>query len=102
MKIYYFILKLLRRIYSVFFLNKKINYKLGPNVISDADMASKKIYDLLVSNKPCMITRFGSTEAGILSNYIGINSNYRSILDFIRCKCPPWWWEKSRTRYFNL
>ena len=66
MKIYYFILIVLKKIYSMvywrpggrkyiagssnsnLFLNKKIYYRSSFNVIYDADIASEKIYNLLV------------------------------------------------------
>ena len=102
MKIYYFILITLKKIYSIFFLNKKIYYRSSFNVIYDANIVSEKIYNLLVSNKPCMIARLGSNEAGIASNYTGINSNHRSILNFIKGDCPPWWWNKRNFKGFNL
>ena len=103
MKIYYLILLTLRKFYLIIFSKKQNSFIVEyDNVINDADVVSEKIYDLLISNKPCMIARFGVNESEILSNYIGINSNYRSILNFIKVKCPPWWWEKSITRNFNL
>ena len=110
MKIYYFILIALKKIYSIFFLNKKIYYRSSFNVIYrssfnviyDADIVSEKIYNLLVSNKPCMIARLGANEASIASNYTGINSNHRSILNFITGNCPPWWWNKRSFKSFNL
>jgi len=102
MKIYYFILRVLRKIYYVFFLNEKKLFEDTPDVISDADIASEKIYDLLVSDKPCMITRFGANEASILSNYIAINGRYRSAWNFIRSKSPAWWWDKNTIRDLHV
>lgn len=36
--------------------------------------ASQVIYDLLVSDKPCMITRFGSVELNCVINYLDVKS----------------------------
>ena len=103
MKIYYLILLFLRKIYSSIFLDTSSKKEhILDNVINDADVVSEKIYDLLISNKPCMIARFGSEQAGILNNYLGINSNHRSILDFILDKSPPWWWNKNSFKTFNI
>ena len=97
MKIYYLFLTILRRVYLFFFPIKRKPLIVNTN---DADMASDRIYNLLVSNKPCMIARFGATETNVLKNYIGINTDHRSILDFIRNKCPSWWWNKKTLRNF--
>jgi len=97
MKIYYLFLTILKRVYLFFFPIKREPFILNTN---DADMASDRIYNLLVSNKPCMIARFGATETNVLKNYIGINTDHRSILDFIRNKCPSWWWNKRILRNF--
>jgi len=98
-KFYYFILKILKNIYLLFFREKRKPFILNTN---DADIASDKIYNLLVSNKPCMIARFGATESTVLKNYIGINTDHHSILDFIRNKCPPWWWNENILKNFNI
>ena len=65
-------------------------------------MVSNKIYDSLISDKPCMIGRFGATESNILKNYIGINSKHRSALDFISNKSAPWWWNKNILANFQM
>lgn len=61
----------------------------------DPDIASEMIYNLLESNRPCMIARFGSTELLALVNYLGVNSKKHSILDYIRGRQPEWWWNKN-------
>ena len=38
--------------------------------ILDRNKANEAIYKLLISDKPCMISRFGSGEIGIVTNYI--------------------------------
>ena len=81
MEIYYLFLTILKKINLFFFPIKRKLFILNTD---DANIASDKIYNLLSSSKPCMIARFGFTEANVLKNYIGINSKHRSILDFIR------------------
>lgn len=56
----------------------------------DADHVSDIIYQALQSDKPCMITRFGSVELGCIVNYLGVKN--KNILDYIRGKAEPWWW----------
>jgi hypothetical protein len=99
MNYYYLILKILKRTYLFFF---PINLKLFFPNANDADRASEKIYSLLISDKPCMIARFGANESNVLKSYIRINSKHRSILDFIRGKSAPWWWNKNILRNFNF
>ena len=99
MEIYHLILKSLKNIYLFFFSIKKKPLILN---IKNAEIASDKIYNLLISDKPCMVARFGANESNVLKNYIGINSKHRSILDFIRGKSAPWWWNKNILRNFNF
>ena len=61
----------------------------------DPDKASEMIYNLLISDEPCMIARFGSTELSALVNYLGVNSKHHSILKYIRVEQPEWWWNKN-------
>lgn len=61
-----------------------------------ADEASFDIYQLLVSDKPCMIARYGSTELYCLSNYLSIKRGKKNILGFIRFETEPWWWIHKR------
>ena len=61
----------------------------------DPDKASEMIYNLLISDEPCMIARFGSTELSALVNYLGVNSKHHSILKYIRGEQPEWWWNKN-------
>jgi hypothetical protein len=99
MNYYYLILKIFKNIYLFIFPIKCKPFILNTN---DADKASEKIYSLLNSNEPCMIARFGATESNVLKNYIGVKSNHRSILNFIRGKSAPWWWNKNILRNFKV
>ena len=99
MNYYYSILKIFKNIYLIIFPIKRKPFILNTN---DADKASEKIYSLLNSNEPCMIARFGATESNVLKNYIGVKSNHRSILNFIRGKSAPWWWNKNILRNFKV
>ena len=68
-------------------------YRLNkPDCISDPDLASEIIYDLLISNKPVMIARFGSTELACLQNYLGVKSPTHSWSQYILGSQDAWWW----------
>jgi hypothetical protein len=80
---------------------RKINYKLfgvaksKPICEQDPDEASKYIYKTLISDKPCMIARFGSTELTCLTNYLGVKEQKKQLFKYIRGQSYPWWWEEA-------
>lgn len=79
------------------FFRKLLN---GPKVIerdyiNDPDQVSNLVYDRLVSNSPCMIARFGSTELTCLANYLGIHHHKRRIKQYIKGTGAPWWWDNK-------
>lgn len=61
----------------------------------DRQKANNLIFDLLSSEKPCMISRFGTGEIGIIVNYLGVHNNknlLNRILDYVTSnKGLPWW-----------
>jgi hypothetical protein len=77
----------------------KIDIK--PECIQDAELASVIIYEALMSDKPCMIGRFGAFELSVLVNYLGVLEGENKI-DFIRSKQPQWWWQESLIKSFNI
>lgn len=83
---------------------RKISGKKFYPPICDCDRQSSndKIYNLLVSGKPCMISRFGTTEINCINNYLCVH-NQRSYLkkcwDYITDKThTPWW----NTEHFKI
>lgn len=50
---------------------------------------------MLVSEKPCMISRFGSTELSTIVGFLEIKKNRHSIIKYIKGECAPWWNKKS-------
>jgi hypothetical protein len=84
-----FTLKALRKIYAKTFSVKSLD---RPESIQDAEIASKLIYDKLMSEEPCMIARFGANELATMVNYIGIKNMHHSIFSYIRGEIPEWWW----------
>jgi hypothetical protein len=71
----------------------------------DRQSANDKIYTLLQSNKPVMITRFGTTELLCINNYLCIHSNksyFRKIIDYITDKTLTPWWFKDNFKYMTI
>lgn len=71
---------------------KKILHSLEiPERVIDIEEANNIIYEALVSSKPCMIARFGSTELNEIVSYIG-NKYYKgNVLGYILGRTPKWW-----------
>lgn len=85
-------LKVLRKIYGKLFKSESATYDRG---ITDPDVASEQIYNLLATGKPCMIARYGSTEMFALTNYLGVTEKHNSAWKYIQGKQSAWWWEDN-------
>ena len=92
------ILKSLRKAYQKLFVPAPQPYDRG---ITDPDEASKVIYDMLASGKPCMIARYGAFELATIVNYLGVTSSHPSAWKFIRGQQPQWWWNRNLMRYMQ-
>jgi hypothetical protein len=95
------ILKIIKKIY--FILSHKEpafgrNWKMFSNKIYANDL----IYEYLVSEKPCMIARFGSTEMLCLTNYLGVKNKEVKRIDFIKGKSLMWWWEPGTINQLQI
>lgn len=87
-----FTLKILRKLYGKAFGV----YQIPPlQCEKNPDKASEMIYNLLASEQPCMIARFGATEMSAIINYLGVNSECHSLGKFIKGEQPEWWWNKN-------
>lgn len=90
MKLKDVVLKGLRKTYRK--LSGKVFYP--ENYILDRQIANDLIFNLLSSDRPCMISRFGSGEIGVVMNYLSIHekkrmkSYFRYIFDDYGL---PWW-----------
>ena len=89
-------LKTIRKLYQ---LVKPDSSAFGRNwkLFSNKEYANELIYQKLISDKPCMIARFGSTEMLCLTNYIGVKhqNTFKNYSGFVKYQTPPWWWETS-------
>lgn len=86
------ILKIVRKIYLKIFISKDV---LTPECINDSEVSSQLIYDALVSDAPCMIARFGSTELLCLRNYLGVKHDKGAFFNYINGTAQAWWWEEN-------
>lgn len=86
-----YIIKGLRKVYKKIFRNSFPN----PPCEKDRQKSNDLILELLQTDKPCMISRFGTGEIGILVNYLAVHANqnlFRRSLDYItNNKGLPWW-----------
>lgn len=67
--------------------------------------ANDKIYNLLISDKPCMIARFGTTELICINTYLCINSRdpfYQKIWKYISDKTHLPWWDNQIFKYMDV
>ena len=90
----HYALKFLRRkVYPIFFKP----HQLPPlECEEDLDRANQMIYDLLASNKPCMIGRFGGFEMYTAINYMFISGHYpHSVWKYIQGEGWEWWWNNK-------
>jgi hypothetical protein len=88
-------LEFIRRVYNYFSKNEK-----QPLLPLDytGQVASNYIRNMLMSDKPCMIARFGSIELDCVINYLSINSREHilsKIVNYITDKKAGFWWEKD-------
>lgn len=88
------LLKVFRKVYRK--LHKGPDtHQILPQTHFDADEASRHIYSLLMSDLPCMIARFGSTELSCICNYLSIKNPVHNYWEFIKGERECWWWDSS-------
>ncbi len=94
-KLSIFVLKASRKIYAKIFGGYKLP---ALEREEDPDKVSDMIYNLLESDKPCMIARYGATELSAIVNYLGVSDKKTSCIKYIKGQCTQWWWDE---RVFN-
>ena len=88
------LLKILKKTNSLIF-QKESSFGRNWNMFSNKTYSNDLIYDYLVSEKPCMIARFGSTEMLCLINYLGVKKREVERINFIKGKSLMWWWDQK-------
>lgn len=77
----------------------------NPDCDTNRQSANDKIYNLLVADKPCMISRFGTTELITINNYLCVSSDrsfYKKIWNYISDKTHTPWWQLDNFRYLEV
>lgn len=78
---------------------------LNPECDCDRQSSNDKIYELLASGKPCMISRFGTTEINCVNNYLCIHRErpfLKKCWDYITDYTHTPWWNEDHFRFMNL
>ncbi|ANH80629.1 hypothetical protein A8C56_06210 [Niabella ginsenosidivorans] len=91
-KLFIVSLKALRKIYAKVF---RVPTQQKPVCEQNAEVASGMIYDKLMSDEPCMIARFGSTELSAMVNYLGVKNSNSDVWRYIQGRALPWWWNEN-------
>lgn len=95
-KISIYTLKALRKLYGI--MNPESSF-FGRNLyaIPTKTYSNELIYKNLISNKPTMIARIGSTEMLCLVNYLGVLNHTKNheYVKYIKSQVPSWWWEPN-------
>lgn len=68
-----------------------------PPCTDDRTKVNQFIYSMLISNEPCMISRFGSIEIGIITNYLTIHGKrniFKKCSEYITGNTGLPWWDK--------
>lgn len=86
------ILKMLRKLHEKIRPSRAIFI---PKCELNPDKAGAMIYAMLISDEPCMIARYGSTELSCMVNYIDVKGRYENWLKYIQSDARQWWWNES-------
>ena len=77
-------------------------YFIKPDCEYDRTIANQQIYELLYSDKPCMISRLGSTETSIILNYMSIadeSSFLKKIIKYVTTDTGLPVWDEMCFKY---
>ena len=88
-KLSIYTLKALKKSYAKIFPVQPVS---KPDCEQNPSVSSQLIYDHLISDNPCMIARFGSTELMTMVNYLGVKDGEKNIIKYIQGKKLDWWW----------
>ena len=88
---------IIRKLISIFFLNKKKNFHQKDNVINSPDMISNIISSYILKKKPKKIYVVEKDD----ENYFGTKQKKISIIKFLLKKNPEWFWHKGKLKLFK-
>lgn len=96
-----YIIRLLKHSYRIVFRKHFLN----PECDCDRQSSNDRVYNLLASGKPCMISRFGTTEINCVNNYLCVHrkrSFVKKCWDYVTDYTHTPWWNEDHFRYMNL
>ena len=77
----------------------------NPECNCNRQLSNDIIYETLATGKPCMISRFGTTEINCINNYLCIHSKktyIRKVLEYISDKTHTPWWNEEHFQIMNI
>lgn len=89
------VLKILKKLYNKIAGSEEQLGGRNWKMFSNKEYANDLVFEILTRDEPCMIARFGSNELGCLTNYIGIKSSDKNIINYVKGKSIQWWWNKN-------
>lgn len=101
MKFHDYAIRMIKKTYQ-FVVQRKFS---NPECDIDRQSANDKIYNLLTNEKPCMISRFGTTELICINNYLCITSDklyIKKLWNYISDKTHTPWWFEDHFHYMNV
>lgn len=78
---------------------------LPPDCECNRQVANDMLFNLLSSDSPCMIARFGSTELNCINNYLCVKSNKpiaRKWIDYVTDETHTPWWNKEQFHIMSI
>lgn len=93
MRIDHFILLGLQKTYkNIFIATSKESMQRENN----SNIVSQKLINLIKSDKPIMVARYGATELMCIINYLGVKSGRPNLISYIRNTKFDWWWDEKK------
>jgi hypothetical protein len=87
------LLQLLRKFVS--YIRRDDNTLRNWYMFSNKEYSNKLIFDALISEKPCMIARFGANELNALTNYVSVKNHDIDYPGYVLGKKHAWWWQPA-------
>lgn len=76
-----------------------------PECDCDRQSSNDKIYNLLISGEPCMISRFGTTEINCINNYLCVHRqqpHLKKCWDYITDYTHTPWWNTDHFKIMSI
>lgn len=77
----------------------------GPECDCNRQSSNDKIYAMLSKGKPCMISRFGTTEINCVDNYLCVSRNrpyLKKCMDYVTDHTHTPWWNENHFHIMSI